>query len=109
MRRTPVFRPADEAAKRIVWAATATELKRTSGRLYMRRKQLKLKGAAADLELARELWRISEIQTGIDPQRSWSAMSSARRAGLKVQALTSGHGRSTTSATDDPRLPATPT
>jgi NAD(P)-dependent dehydrogenase (short-subunit alcohol dehydrogenase family) len=70
MRRTPVFRPAAEAAAGIVWAATAQEVDRVSGALYMRRKQLKLKGAAADPELARELWRISETQTAIDPHRS---------------------------------------
>jgi NAD(P)-dependent dehydrogenase (short-subunit alcohol dehydrogenase family) len=68
LRRTPVFRPAAEAARGIVWAATAPKLH--SGALFMRRKRLKLKGAAADPELARELWRISESQTAVDRQRS---------------------------------------
>lgn len=70
MRRTPVFRPAAEAAAGIVWAATAPELQSDSGALYMRRKQLKLKGAAADPELARQLWRISHTQTATHPRHA---------------------------------------
>jgi NAD(P)-dependent dehydrogenase (short-subunit alcohol dehydrogenase family) len=70
MRRTPVFRPADEAAEGIVWAATAPELSGAQGGLYMRHKELKLKGAAIDATLAEKVWAISEAQTGIDPRRS---------------------------------------
>lgn len=70
MKHTPVFRPADEAADGIAWAATAPELAEHSGGLYMRRKHLTLKGAATDAELAAEVWSISEEQTGIDPTRS---------------------------------------
>jgi NAD(P)-dependent dehydrogenase (short-subunit alcohol dehydrogenase family) len=70
MKRTPVFKPADAAAKGIVWAATAPELDGTPGALYMRRKRLALKGAAKDSNLATEVWRISEEQTGIDAERS---------------------------------------
>jgi NAD(P)-dependent dehydrogenase (short-subunit alcohol dehydrogenase family) len=66
LRRTPVFRPAAEAARGIVWAATTSGLH--GGALFMRRKQLKLKGAAADPQLASELWRISESQTAVDRQ-----------------------------------------
>jgi hypothetical protein len=54
----------------IVWAATAPELDGTPGALYMRRKRLALKGAAKDSNLATEVWRISEEQTGIDAERS---------------------------------------
>jgi NAD(P)-dependent dehydrogenase (short-subunit alcohol dehydrogenase family) len=70
MRRTPLFRPAAEAAAGIVWAATTPELQSASGALYMRRKQLKLKGAAADPELGRRLWRISYHQIATDAHRS---------------------------------------
>jgi NAD(P)-dependent dehydrogenase (short-subunit alcohol dehydrogenase family) len=78
MRRTPIFRPADEAAQGIVWAATAPELSDASGRLYMRRKELKLKGAAADSALAETVWKLSEEQTGIDPEHSSVAIVSGR-------------------------------
>jgi NAD(P)-dependent dehydrogenase (short-subunit alcohol dehydrogenase family) len=70
MKRTPVFKQADEAAQGIAWVATAPELTGTAGALYMRRKRLALKGAAEDASLAAEIWRISEEQTGIDPARS---------------------------------------
>lgn len=70
MKHTPVFRPAGEAAEGIAWAATAPELADTPGALYMRRKQLTLKGAATDAGLAGEVWSISERQAGIDPARS---------------------------------------
>src|SRR5919197_154047 len=70
MRRTPLFRPADEAAEGIVWAATAPELSGAPGGLYMRRKELKLRGAAADAALADKLWHVSEAQIGIDPSKS---------------------------------------
>jgi NAD(P)-dependent dehydrogenase (short-subunit alcohol dehydrogenase family) len=70
MRRTPIFKSADEAATGIVWAATAREPAGHPGALYMRRKQLPLKGAAANPDLAAQLWGISEEQTGIDPTRS---------------------------------------
>jgi NAD(P)-dependent dehydrogenase (short-subunit alcohol dehydrogenase family) len=70
MKRTPIFKPADEAAAGIVWAATAPDLNGGNGGLYMRRKQLPLKGAAADDSLANEIWTISEAQAGIDPTTS---------------------------------------
>jgi NAD(P)-dependent dehydrogenase (short-subunit alcohol dehydrogenase family) len=70
MKRTPVFKQADQAAQGIVWVATAPELDGTPGALYMRRKRLALKGAAKDSSIATEVWRISEEQTGIDPARS---------------------------------------
>ena len=70
MKRTPVFRPAAEAAEGITWAATAPELAGEPGALYMRRKQLPLKGAATDSMLAAELWSISEQQAGIDGAQS---------------------------------------
>jgi len=70
MKHTPIFKPADEAAEGIVWAATTPELNGGDGGLYMRRKQLKLKGAAADESLAGEIWMVSESQAGIDPQQS---------------------------------------
>jgi NAD(P)-dependent dehydrogenase (short-subunit alcohol dehydrogenase family) len=78
MRHTPIFRRANEAAEGIVWAATTSELNGGSGGLYMRRKQLVLKGAAADESLAGEIWRISESQSGIDPERSAVAVVSKR-------------------------------
>jgi NAD(P)-dependent dehydrogenase (short-subunit alcohol dehydrogenase family) len=77
MKRTPVFKPADQAAEGIAWAATAAELEDDSGGFYMRRKQLPLKGAAAEQSLAAEIWRISEQQTGVDPARSAVAAVSA--------------------------------
>jgi len=70
MKRTPVFKPADQAAEGIAWAATAPELADYSGALYMRGKQLSLKGAANDQSLAARVWAISEQQTGVDPARS---------------------------------------
>jgi NAD(P)-dependent dehydrogenase (short-subunit alcohol dehydrogenase family) len=70
MKHTPVFRPAAEAAAGIIWAATDPALAHSSGGLYMRRKQLTLKGAATDAKLASRVWSISEQQTGIDPARS---------------------------------------
>ena len=70
MKRTPVFKPADQAAEGIVWAATAPKPDGTPGALYMRGKRLALKGAAKDPALAARLWNISEEQTGIDPARS---------------------------------------
>lgn len=78
MKRTPVFKPADQAAEGIAWAATAPELAGPPGALYMRRRQLSLKGAANDQSLAARVWSISEQQTGIDPARSAvSAVSAA--------------------------------
>jgi NAD(P)-dependent dehydrogenase (short-subunit alcohol dehydrogenase family) len=83
MGRTPVFRPADEAARGIVWAATAPELRGAPGGLYMRRKELKLKGAATDRALAETIWTISEALTGVEPQSSAVAvMASQRRRGV---------------------------
>ena len=70
MKHTPIFKPAQEAAGGIVWAATTPELNGGNGGLYMRRKQLKLKGAAVDESLAGEIWMISESQAGIDPGQS---------------------------------------
>jgi predicted transcriptional regulator len=80
MRHTPIFRPADEAAKGIVWVATTTDLNGGNGGLYMRRKQLTLKGAAADDALAGQIWTVSEMQAGIDPEHSAVAAVSKRRA-----------------------------
>jgi NAD(P)-dependent dehydrogenase (short-subunit alcohol dehydrogenase family) len=78
MKHTPIFRPADEAAEGIVWAATTPELNGGNGGLYMRRKQLKLKGAAVDESLAGVIWTISEQQAGIDPEQSAVAVLSKR-------------------------------
>jgi NAD(P)-dependent dehydrogenase (short-subunit alcohol dehydrogenase family) len=70
MKRTPVFRSAERAAAGIVWAATAPEVEATPGALYMRCKQLTLKGAATDPALAARIWQLSAEQAGIDPERS---------------------------------------
>ena len=78
MKHTPIFRRADEAAEGIVWAATTPDVNGGNGGLYMRRKQLTLKGAAADDSLAGEIWTISESQSGIDPERSNFAVVSKR-------------------------------
>jgi NAD(P)-dependent dehydrogenase (short-subunit alcohol dehydrogenase family) len=81
MKRTPVFKSADQAAAGIVWVATAPEVDATPGALYMRRKRLTLRGAAVDPTLAEKVWRISEEQAGIDPDRSVvAAVSSASQA-----------------------------
>jgi NAD(P)-dependent dehydrogenase (short-subunit alcohol dehydrogenase family) len=77
LKHTRVFKPADQAAKGIAWAATAPELADNPGALYMRGKQLSLKGAANDQSLAARVWAISEQQTGIDPARSAVAAVSA--------------------------------
>ena len=61
----------------IAWAATAPELACHPGALYLRGKQLTLKGAATDPSLAAQIWRISKQQTGIDPARSAVAAVSA--------------------------------
>jgi len=82
MEHTPMFKPADQAAGGIAWAATAPELAGNSGALYMRGKQLSLKGAATDRSLAARVWRISEQQTGVDPARSAvSAVAAVSAAG----------------------------
>jgi NAD(P)-dependent dehydrogenase (short-subunit alcohol dehydrogenase family) len=70
LQHTPMVKPADQAARGIAWAATAPQLAGHSGSLYMRRKQLSLKGAAKDPSLAARVWSISEQQTGVDPARS---------------------------------------
>jgi len=70
MQHTPMVKPAGQAASGIAWAATAAEPAGHSGALYMRRKQLSLKGAAKDPSLAARVWSISEQQTGVDPARS---------------------------------------
>jgi hypothetical protein len=44
----------------------------------MRRKQLKLKGAAVDDSLAGVIWTISERQAGLDPEQSAVAVLSKR-------------------------------
>jgi NAD(P)-dependent dehydrogenase (short-subunit alcohol dehydrogenase family) len=77
LKRTPVFKPAGQAAEGIAWAAAAPELADYSGALYMRGKQLSLKGAANDQSLAARVWAISEQQTGVDPARSAVAAVSA--------------------------------
>ena len=77
MQHTPMVKPADQAARGIAWAATAPELAGNSGALYMRGKQLSLKGAAHDQSLAARVWSISEQQTGVDPTRSAVAAVSA--------------------------------
>jgi NAD(P)-dependent dehydrogenase (short-subunit alcohol dehydrogenase family) len=65
LKHTPLLKPADQAAEGIVWAATAPEPADNPGALYMRRKRLKLKGAAADPALAAKVWAISEQQTAV--------------------------------------------
>ena len=77
MQHTPMVKPADQAAGGIAWAATAPEPAGHSGALYMRRRQLSLKGAAKDPSLAARVWTISEQQTGVDPARSAVATVSA--------------------------------
>ena len=77
MQHTPMFKPADQAAKGIAWAAAAPELADYPGALYMRGKQLSLKGAANEQSLAARVWAISEQQTGVDPARSAVAAVSA--------------------------------
>jgi len=78
MKHTPIFRPAGEAAEGIVWAATTPASNGGNGGLYMRRKKLKLKGAAVDASLAGAIWAISERQAGIDPDQSAVAVVSKR-------------------------------
>ena len=48
LKHTPLLKTADQAAEGIAWAATAPELADHPGALYMRHKQLSLKGAAND-------------------------------------------------------------
>jgi NAD(P)-dependent dehydrogenase (short-subunit alcohol dehydrogenase family) len=80
LKHTRLLKTADQAAESIAWAATAPELADNTGALYMRGKQLSLKGAANDQSLAAQLWKISEQQTGIDPAHSAIAAVSAARA-----------------------------
>jgi NAD(P)-dependent dehydrogenase (short-subunit alcohol dehydrogenase family) len=77
LQHTPMVKPADQAARGITWAATAPQLAGHTGALYMRGKQLSLKGAAKDQSLAARVWSISEQQTGVDPARSAVAAVSA--------------------------------
>jgi NAD(P)-dependent dehydrogenase (short-subunit alcohol dehydrogenase family) len=87
LQHTPLVKPAHQAAGGIAWAATAPELADNSGALYLRRKQLSLKGAAKDQALAAQVWSISEQQTGIDPVRSAVAAVSAAVEGAAVPAV----------------------
>jgi hypothetical protein len=80
VQHTPMVKPAGHAAEGVVWAATAPELADNSGALYMRRKLLRLKGAAHDQALAKRVWAVSEEQTGIDPASSAVAAVSAASA-----------------------------
>jgi len=66
LKHTPLLKPADHAAEGIVWAATAPELVRTPGALYMHRKRLTPKGDATDPVLAAKVWATSEEQTGLE-------------------------------------------
>jgi NAD(P)-dependent dehydrogenase (short-subunit alcohol dehydrogenase family) len=70
LKHTPLLKPADKAAEGIVWAATSPELAGTPAALYMHHKQLKLKGAATDPNIAAKIWAISEEQTGVGSGRS---------------------------------------
>jgi NAD(P)-dependent dehydrogenase (short-subunit alcohol dehydrogenase family) len=82
MQHTPMVKPAGQAAEGVAWAATAAEPAGNPGALYMRRKQLSLKGAAHDQSLAARIWNISEQQTGVDPASSAvAAISAAGRSG----------------------------
>ena len=77
LKHTPLVKPADQAARGIAWAAAAPKLTDNSGALYMRGRQLPLKGSANDQSLAARVWSISEQQTGVDPARSAVAAVSA--------------------------------
>jgi retinol dehydrogenase 12 len=81
IQHTPMVKPAEKAAEGIVWAATSAELAGNSGALYMRGKQLSLKGAATDQALAARVWSVSEQQTGVDPSRSAVAAAGRPAAG----------------------------
>jgi NAD(P)-dependent dehydrogenase (short-subunit alcohol dehydrogenase family) len=79
MKHTSLLKTPDQGAQGIAWAATAPELTDHSGALYVRGKQLSLKGAANDESLAAQVWSISEQQTGVDPTRSAVAATAAAR------------------------------
>jgi NAD(P)-dependent dehydrogenase (short-subunit alcohol dehydrogenase family) len=70
LKHTPLLKRPDQAAEGVAWAATAPQLVGNSGALYMRGKQLSLKGVARDESLAARVWNISEHQTGVDSARS---------------------------------------
>ena len=89
LKHTPLVKPADQAAEGIAWAAAAPELAGHPGALYMRGKQLSLKGAANEQSLAARVWAISEQQTGIDPARSAVTAVSAA-SGVTAISLASG-------------------
>jgi NAD(P)-dependent dehydrogenase (short-subunit alcohol dehydrogenase family) len=84
LKHTPLLKPAEEASRGIVWAATAPELVRTPGSFYMRFKRQTLKGAATDPVLAGKVWAISEEQTGIRPAPSAAAGVEAPRTNSRV-------------------------
>jgi len=77
LKHTPLLKQPEQAAETIAWAATAPELEASSGALYLRHKQLTLKGSATNPTLAAEIWAISERQTGIDPVHSNVATAAA--------------------------------
>jgi retinol dehydrogenase 12 len=90
MQHTPMFKPAGKAARGIAWAATAPAPAGHPGALYLRGKQLPLKGAATDPSLAAQIWSISEQQTGVDPARSAvAALSAAGRPDARSSRHTS--------------------
>jgi NAD(P)-dependent dehydrogenase (short-subunit alcohol dehydrogenase family) len=70
LKRTPLLKSPERAAESIAWAATAPELTASPGAVYLRHKQLTLKGAATDRALASRVWALSEKQTGIHPAHS---------------------------------------
>jgi len=87
LKRTPLLQSPEQAAQAIVWAATAPELERTPGAVYLRHKRLTLKGAATDHALAAKVWAISEKQTGIDPAHSHVAALAAAAGNALVPTL----------------------
>lgn len=70
LKHTPLLKSPDQAAESIVWAGTAAELEAAPGAVYLRRRQLALKGDATKPTLSAKVWAISEKQTRIDPAHS---------------------------------------
>ena len=81
LKHTPLLKSPEQAAESIAWAATAPELSATPGAVYLRHRQLRLKGAATDPALASKVWALSEKQTGIDHAHSNVAAVAAANRG----------------------------
>jgi NAD(P)-dependent dehydrogenase (short-subunit alcohol dehydrogenase family) len=63
MKRLPIFKTPDKAARAIVELASAPELEGVSGRFFLRGKDKPTEKLTHDVDIAAELWDVSECLT----------------------------------------------